>query len=131
MHLDQLGRARRGAQRADPGQAGNAFAVGPLRRPGQQPAASRLREPGRGGTKAQIQQHLVSDKHLLIAAGTVNSAPGTKDPSGPQIRPTGPVATPFRSLNLTQLAGELRPSACPETAAWNEQPGEETHFDDP
>ena len=106
MHLHQLGHPRRGAQRANPGQASNAIAVGPLRHPGQQPAASQLRQPGHGGTEAQIQQHLVSDKHLPIAPGTVNTPPGTKVPSGPRMPLRDQSALPFRSRNRAQLAGD-------------------------
>jgi hypothetical protein len=39
-HLDQLGHARRGVQRADPDQASKAILVGFLRRASQRPAAS-------------------------------------------------------------------------------------------
>jgi hypothetical protein len=66
MHLDQLGHARRGAQRADPDQASQAIIVGFLRRASQRPAASQIREPGRRGREAQIQQHLTSYEHIRI-----------------------------------------------------------------
>ena len=69
MHLDQLGHTRHLAQRPDPGQAGKAITVGPLRHARQQPAASQILQPRRRGRKAQIHQRLGRYEHLLIRPG--------------------------------------------------------------
>jgi len=83
MHLDQLGHARRGTQRADPDQASKAITVGSLRHASQQPTASHICEPGLGRAEAQIQQYLGGDEHAPIGPGMGVTPPGTKVPAGP------------------------------------------------
>jgi hypothetical protein len=73
MHPGQRGHARRGAQRADPDQAGQAIIVGFPRRASQRPAASQSREPSRRGREAQIQQHLASYEHIRIRPGKITT----------------------------------------------------------
>ena len=82
MHLDQLGHARRGTQRAVPGQASKAITVGSLRRASQRPAASQIREPGRRGREAQVHKNRGSYEHLSIGPDNVTPPPGTKVPAG-------------------------------------------------
>jgi hypothetical protein len=83
MHLDQLGHARRGTQRADPDQASKAITVGSLRHGSQQPAASQIREPGRRGREAQIQQHLASYEYLPSRPGKMITLARDQSPHGP------------------------------------------------
>jgi len=55
MHLDQPGHTRSGPQRVDPDHANDPQAVGILRSIQQRALASKVRQPGLGSIKADIQ----------------------------------------------------------------------------